>query len=94
MSQLQVELVSSDRQVWKGEASAVSARTVDGELGVLPKHSPLLAVLIEGEVRIETGGRTETAKIDGGFLSVDNDKVVIVADNVDAEHLTSTAEHA
>ena len=52
MSSLQVELVAADRQVWAGEASQVIARTVDGELGILPGHTPLLGVLVEGDVRI------------------------------------------
>lgn len=88
MSALQVELVAADRKVWTGEAEMVSARSIDGELGILPGHTPLLGVLVEGEVRITTsGGATETVRIDGGFLSVDQDKVVLVADRVDAGNL-------
>ena len=87
MSELYVELVAADRKVWKGEAQMVSARSTEGDLGILPGHSPLLGVLVTGEVRIKTGGATETVTIDGGFLSVDDDAVVIVADQVDAGHL-------
>ena len=62
MSQLQVELVAADRKVWEGEAKQVSARTVEGELGILPGHTPLLGILVSGEVRIEsTSGQTHTA---------------------------------
>ena len=49
---LQVQLVSADRPVWEGEASAVTARTTEGELGILPGHAPLLGVLVEGQVSI------------------------------------------
>lgn len=87
MSTLQVELVAADRKVWEGEAEMVVARTVDGELGILPGHTPLLGVLVEGEVRINTGQATHTAAIDGGFLSVDRDKVIIVAEAVDASNI-------
>lgn len=88
MSALQVELVAADRKVWSGEAQMVSARSIDGELGILPGHTPLLGVLVSGEVRIHTGGgATETVVIDSGFLSVDQDKVVVVADSVDAGNL-------
>lgn len=88
MSQLQVELVAADRKVWEGEASMVVARTVDGDLGILPGHTPLLGILVEGDVQIMAdGGRPHTATIDGGFLSVDRDRVIIVAEAVDASRL-------
>ena len=87
MSTLQVELVAADRKVWEGEADMVVARTVDGELGILPGHTPLLGVLTEGEVRIKTGEATHTASVDGGFLSVDRDKVIIIAEAVDASQI-------
>lgn len=80
---LQVELVAADRKVWSGEATMVSARTMDGELGILPGHTPLLGILVSGEVRIHTSGSAETATVGAGFLSVDHDHVTIVADTVD-----------
>ncbi len=84
MAPLQVDVVAADRKVWSGEASAVFARTVDGELGILPGHQPLLGILIEGELRVDTGSGKQTATIDSGFLSVDHDRVTIVADQVDS----------
>lgn len=87
MSSLQVELVAADRKVWEGEATLVSARSIDGELGILPGHTPILSVLIEGDVRIHHDGTVGTATIDGGFLSVNNDVVTIVAEDVDASQL-------
>ncbi len=89
MAHLQVELVAADRKVWEGEASQVSARSLDGDLGILPGHQPVLCVLGEGEVRINTGGSWQTASIDGGFLSVDHDRVTIVAESVDASSMGS-----
>lgn len=92
MSALQVELVAADRKVWEGEAQSVSARSIEGDLGILPGHTPLLGVLVQGEVRIQTSaGGTESVTIDSGFLSVDQDKVVIVADRVDAGSLSKSA---
>ena len=87
MSTLQVELVAADRKVWEGEADMVIARTVDGELGILPGHTPLLGVLVEGEIRIKSGQGSQSATIDSGFLSVDRDKVIIVAEAVDASQI-------
>ena len=80
---LQVELVAADRQVWTGEASMVRARTADGEIGILPGHEPVLAILANGEVSIVSGTGRVTATVDGGFLSVDHDKVVLVAESVE-----------
>lgn len=83
MGALQVELVAADRRVWRGEARSVRCRTVSGELGILPGHTPLLGVLVEGEIVIrgvEAGD--QVAEIDSGFLSVEHDRVTIVADHV------------
>ena len=84
MSQLKVELVAADRKVWEGEASQVSARSIEGELGIMPGHTPLLGVLVEGEIRIHGEGVVRTAMVDGGYLSVDHDRVTILAEAVDA----------
>jgi F-type H+-transporting ATPase subunit epsilon len=78
---LQVELVSADRKVWSGEASIVVARTVEGDVGILPGHAPVLSLLAPGEVKIEpTGGAPVVATVDGGFLSVEHDRITIVSD--------------
>jgi F-type H+-transporting ATPase subunit epsilon len=84
MATLEVQLVAADRLVYEGEASLVRARTLSGELGIMPGHQPLLGVLVEGEVKINTAEGVKTATIDSGFLSVDHDRVTIVAEEVDA----------
>jgi F-type H+-transporting ATPase subunit epsilon len=90
LSQLNVELVAADRKVWEGEASQISARTVEGEMGILPGHTPLLGILVTGEVRIHSkAGQVHTASIDSGFLSVDHDRVTIVAEAVDASRINA-----
>ncbi len=77
---LQVSLVSADREVWTGEAELVIAKTVEGEIGVMAGHEPLLAVLAAGEVRVTTkDGQKIQANAEDGFLSVENDTVQIVA---------------
>jgi F-type H+-transporting ATPase subunit epsilon len=79
---LEVTLVSADRRVWSGEASQVIARTVEGDIGILGGHAPLLAVLAEGEIRIRpTGGEDVVAQLAGGFLSVEHDRVTVVSDS-------------
>lgn len=86
MAPLNVELVSADRTVWSGEADRILARTLDGDLGILRGHTPLLGVLAAGQVRITpTSGGDVTAEVDGGFLSVENDRVLVVAEHVTVE---------
>ncbi|WP_427869279.1 F0F1 ATP synthase subunit epsilon [Leucobacter luti] len=81
MAALNVSVVSADREVWKGEASQVIAKTVEGEIGILRGHEPMLAILAEGgQVRLTTaGGEKVGVDAEGGFLSVDHDNVTIVA---------------
>jgi F-type H+-transporting ATPase subunit epsilon len=79
-SPLKVSVVSADQEVWSGEATLVIAKTVEGEIGILAGHEPLLAVLAEGEVRVtQPSGERITAQADDGFLSVENDTITIVA---------------
>lgn len=88
---LQVELVSADRKVWSGEATMVIARTVEGDLGILPGHAPVLAVLASGEIKIRpAAGDQLTVSAEGGFLSVEHDRVTVVSDQA-AVVLGSTA---
>ncbi|MDN5768754.1 MAG: F0F1 ATP synthase subunit epsilon [Humibacillus sp.] len=91
MSSLNVEMVAADRKVWEGEAKFVRARSIAGELGIMPGHSPLLGILVEGEVTIESiDGERHTVTVDGGFLSVDSNVVTIVAEHVDASSLQTS----
>jgi F-type H+-transporting ATPase subunit epsilon len=81
---MQVQLVAPDRMVWSGEAEFVLARTVDGELGILPRHAPLLGVLVEGPVKIRRSGEGElVAAVHGGFLSVSAEGVDVLAEIVE-----------
>lgn len=82
MAELTVNVVSAESEIWSGQAKFVSAKTVDGEIGILPGHQPLLAILASGEVKItpESGDRI-VANAEDGFLSVDKNNVTIVAGN-------------
>ncbi|WP_205470985.1 F0F1 ATP synthase subunit epsilon [Nocardioides sp. SYSU D00038] len=90
---LQVELVAADRTVWSGEATMVIARTVDGDVGVLRGHAPMLSLLTQATVEItepESGG--VVAAVEGGFISVANDRVSILSERaVLAEEIDVTA---
>jgi F-type H+-transporting ATPase subunit epsilon len=77
---LRVDLVSAEQSIWTGEAKMVIAKTVEGEIGLLAGHEPLLAILAEGEVRITLPeGEKIVANAEDGFLSVENNVVTIVA---------------
>lgn len=82
VAELSVELVAVERPVWSGHASSVFAQTTEGELGILPGHTPLLGELTEGGiVTITTTDReTVTAAVFGGFLSITKDKVSVLAE--------------
>jgi len=79
--QLQVELVAAQAPVWSGAAAFVLARTTDGEIGILPGHAPVLSVLDASMVLIRSDdGDTQVAAVDGGFLSVANNRVAILSE--------------
>lgn len=78
---LHVELVSADREVWSGEATMVVARTTEGDVGVLPSHSPLLGLLIDGVVEIRTTSDDSVlAAVSSGFLSIADNRVSVLAE--------------
>ena len=70
MADIEVELVATAGKLWSGTARMVSAKAGEGEIGILAGHTPLLAILASGEVRV-TGldGRKITASAADGFLS-------------------------
>jgi F-type H+-transporting ATPase subunit epsilon len=84
MAELNVQLVAADRAIWSGTARMVIARTVDGDLGVLPGHALLLAELADGVVTIRTTeGESVVAAVHGGFISVDADGVSLLAESAE-----------
>jgi len=91
MAVLSVSVVSADQEVWSGEATQLITRTVEGEIGILPGHEPILAILGAGEVRITLeSGAVVKATAEDGFLSVANNVVTVVARN--ASLTTSAAD--
>ncbi|NUR24523.1 F0F1 ATP synthase subunit epsilon [Hamadaea tsunoensis] len=91
--ELRVELVAVEERVFTGTAELVSARTTEGELGVLPGHAPMLGQLAEpGQVRIKQAGGNEIVyDVSGGFVSVTGEGVTVLAEScapatADAKH--------
>jgi F-type H+-transporting ATPase subunit epsilon len=86
-SVLQVELVAADRLVWSGEAKMVIARTVEGDIGILPNHSPVLGLMVDGVVDVQTtDGETWVAVVDAGIFSVAGNRVSILSEHVEMSH--------
>lgn len=78
---LNVEVVAADRKVWSGEARLIVARTTEGEIGILADHEPVLALLVPGIVTVTaTDGQTIRAAVDGGFLSMADNTVAVLAE--------------
>jgi F-type H+-transporting ATPase subunit epsilon len=78
--ELAVSIVSADQEVWSGIARQIVAKTTVGEIGILAGHEPVLATLAEGQVRVTlASGEVVTAQADDGFLSVDHNRVTVVA---------------
>ena len=78
---MQVEVVSADRVVWSGQSSNIIAKTVEGDIGILPNHAPVLAVLEPSAVVIfSEDGHREIVAVDGGFISVSQGRVSILSE--------------
>jgi F-type H+-transporting ATPase subunit epsilon len=89
---LEVHLVTPEREVWAGEASIVIARAIDGDVGILPGHAPMVAALAVGALYIETQGEGRRAYVvDGGFVHVVSGGEVTRVD-VLAEHAERAEE--
>jgi len=80
VAKLKVELVTAEGRVLSEDADFVLAPGVDGDLGVLPHHIPLLTPLRNGEVRVRNDETEHILFVAGGFLEVLPDKVTILAD--------------
>src|SRR4051794_626510 len=80
---LHLEIVTPERQAYEDDVDMVIVPGIEGELGILPHHAPLITTLGVGELRIKKGGAEESFAIVGGFLQVRPDKVVVMAETAD-----------
>ena len=90
---MRVALVVPGRELWSGEARTVVAKTLEGDIGVLTGHSPVFGILAEGSlVEILTEESSVKAAVSGGFLSVADDQVSILAAQAQLGQDVDTAE--
>jgi F-type H+-transporting ATPase subunit epsilon len=83
VAKLHVELVSPEREIWAGEADMVVAKTIEGEIGIMPGHEPVLGLLVDGSVvRIRPTDESDviSAMVSGGFFSVASNEVSVLAE--------------
>ncbi len=83
MPKTRLEIVTAERTVYSEEVDSIVAPGVEGELGVLPRHAPLLTMLQPGELRVRKGGEVLNMAITGGFIEVLSDRVIVLADTVE-----------
>ena len=80
MSSIRLEVVTAERAVYSEDVDSVTAPGVEGQLGILPHHTPLMTMLEPGELRIRRGGEELNLVVSGGFLEVRPDRVIVLAD--------------
>jgi len=80
MSSIRLDIVTAERVVYSEEVDAVVAPGVEGQLGILPHHTPLMTTLEVGELLVRKGGEEFSMVISGGFLEVRPDRVIVLAD--------------
>ena len=79
-----VALVTADRELWSGEATVVNARTLDGEIGIMADHTPIMSVLAPGQVDVRTVDDGHwVAATDGGFISVAANQVRLLCEHAE-----------
>ncbi len=93
MATMQVEIVSAEREIWSGEATMVIASAEGGEIGIMPRHTPLITRLQPGEVRVKLeNGEEEDIYVSGGVLEVQPHVVTVLSDTAErAEDLDEAA---
>lgn len=95
MAKLHLQVVTAERITYDGEADIVVAPGAEGELGILPRHAPLLAKLKVGQLRARNGDEEVVMALGGGFIEVLNDKVIVLAEAAErAEEIDLAAAEA
>ena len=95
-----VEIITPERLVKQVQADSVVVPAIDGELGILPHHTPLVAQMKSGEIRLRSGDALELFAVSGGFIEVQNNTVRVfaetaeMAEEINLERARQAAERA
>lgn len=85
MATMQVDVVSAAEQLYSGQAEEVYARSMDGEIGILPGHQPILVMLDKAPVRVKSGGSEQSFDLAGGFLEFRDNHLIVIAEGAEEE---------
>ncbi len=85
MSPVRLDIVTAEKLVYSEEVDIVVAPGVEGQLGILPHHAPLMTILQAGEMIVRKGGEEFSLAISGGFLEVRPDRVIVLADTAERD---------
>jgi len=80
-----LDIVTAERVVYSEEVDIITAPGIEGELGILPHHTPLMTILQSGELKIKRAGEEISLAISGGFLEVRPDRVIVLADTAERD---------
>ena len=83
MAPMKVEIITAERVVYSEDVDVLVAPGIEGELGILPHHAPLMTVLQPGEILVRRGSEEEYMAVSGGFLEIMANKVTILADDAE-----------
>jgi len=85
MSPVWLDIVTAERLVYSEEVDLVVAPGVEGELGILPHHTPLMTTLQAGEMMVRRGNEEISLAISGGFLEIQPDRIIVLADSAERD---------
>ena len=77
---MQLQIITAEREVFTGEVDALVAPGIEGQLGILPRHAPLMTILQPGELMVRSGGEESFLALSGGYMEVLGNQVIILAD--------------
>ncbi len=80
---IRLDIVTAERLVYSDEVDTVIVPGVQGQLGILPHHAPLMTMLEPGELRVKKGGEEFSLAVSGGFLEVRPDRIIVLADTAE-----------
>ncbi|WP_044641328.1 F0F1 ATP synthase subunit epsilon [Risungbinella massiliensis] len=100
MSKMHLDIVTPERNVYSEDVDMIVTRAAGGDIGILPKHAPLVSPLGVTVVRVKKDGKEESIAVNGGFLEVRPDRVTILAETaelpgqIDLERAKAAKERA
>ncbi|MFH1662860.1 MAG: F0F1 ATP synthase subunit epsilon [Chloroflexota bacterium] len=83
MATIKIDVVTAEKVVYSDDVDIVIAPGIEGQLGILPQHSPLMTMLQPGELIVRKGNEEFSLAVSGGFLEVRPDRVIVLADSAE-----------